>query len=208
MFASKTPAYLSVLTILTIILGVAYISPVFADDDFDCMVYICRNDYLNPIPSWLWNNDAYICENGGAMCESYPIPGAPPECPPVKICFFHSRGYWRNTYRCTDFYELGPYPPCPNGTVSHEITHYLHVGESTGMISETIVETGFGRRRGIICIDEPIGPTPYDCTIPDWFMDLLTEKTEDWEQNGYVETDSIWFECTEEGCNRCSFGTT
>ena len=173
--------------------------------DYDCIVYRCRNDYLNPIPDDRWDEDDFICDNGGLMCQDYVIPGAPEGCPPLRVCFFHSKGYYKTTYQCTTS-QTSEWPPCPNGTVSHSILYFLDAGESTGDLIETIEEVGYGQRRGILCVALPPSPDIV-CVIPDWFMDELVELIDDWVLNGYVETKTYYFACTEEGCVKHDFGS-
>ncbi len=167
---------------------------------YDCLVYECRKDYVSPIPDDRWDDNDYICANGGAACHDYSVPGAPDECPPVRVCFVGKNGFWKTTWHCTS--SEPPIYACK----SPRAFIHLDIGDSTGDLTESIlVETigGPGARKGVICFEEP--PQAYNCEIPDWFMNEIQDKVDDWEQNGYVETNHYSFECTAEGCEKYDF---
>lgn len=171
--------------------------------DYDCIVYKCITSEDNPIPREYYRDDQYICEHGGAMCEEFPVPGAPEDCPPIRVCFFDSTGYTKTTYHCTTDH-LGEWPLCPNAERSHYIMAFLNSGESVGPLTETIrptISPEYRIRRAITCA-QGSEYTVLVCPIPEWLMELIESKKEAWEQGGEVETHTYVFTCTEEGCQK------
>ncbi len=168
--------------------------------DADCVVFRCRGDRANEIPQQYWYNDAYICENGGANCELYPIPGAPAECDPVKVCYFDSIGYIKTTWQCTTD-TSGTIPECTFGHFDRAVI-LLHTGESTGQLDDVIsssISPASRVRRAIICL-APVLPAIYDCSWPQSFTDWIHDRQTDWVNNGEVASHSYYFHCTEGGC--------
>jgi hypothetical protein len=206
MFTRNTTIICFLVMAISVLSALSFVAYAGSATDYDCIVYKCRIDYPCPIPDDRWEEDEYICENGGLICQDYPVPGLPAECPPYRVCFFNTKGFYRTTYRCTTSHS-GEWPRCTPRTVSHELTFLKH-GESTGKLTEVIEEAqlgGIGQRRGIICVTGDATLSLFLCPVPDWFRDQIQEKIDEWVDTGMVETDSCWFECTEDGCVKHSY---